>query len=83
MFPGGMESFRACVDKIHKAGLKLGVHTLSTFITEDDHYVTMENPDLARTQGSHGEYITRGYGKKVYYPNGNWSAEIAVIVPVL
>ncbi|MCK0156309.1 hypothetical protein MWU65_03905 [Cellulophaga sp. F20128] len=39
-FPDNWESFKACVLKAEKEGIKLGVHTLSNFITTNDAYVT-------------------------------------------
>ncbi|MCC6233875.1 MAG: hypothetical protein IT580_14610 [Verrucomicrobiales bacterium] len=44
LFPRGWEGFQACVDKARAAGVDLGVHTLSNFITPNDPYVTPE-PD--------------------------------------
>lgn len=47
-FPNGMAGLKACVDKAHKAGIRVGLHTLSTFITGDDAYVTPRpDPRLA------------------------------------
>jgi len=39
-FPNGRKGFRACVDKAHARGLRLGFHTLTTFITTNDPYVS-------------------------------------------
>jgi len=39
-FPENWESMKDCVDKAEKAGVKVGVHTLSNFITTNDPYVT-------------------------------------------
>ena len=39
-FPSGLEGLKACVDKAEKEGIKLGIHTLSNFITTNDAYVT-------------------------------------------
>lgn len=39
-FPSGMEGLKNCVDKAAQSGIKLGVHTLSNFITTNDAYVT-------------------------------------------
>jgi hypothetical protein len=81
MFPRGMESFKSCSDRIHAAGLKFGVHTLSTFITADDPYVTVPygHPHLARIDGpgSKSGHVTINYGKKVYFSDRTLSAEIA------
>jgi hypothetical protein len=40
LFPHGREGFRRCVEKAHAKGLRLGFHTLTTFITTNDPYVS-------------------------------------------
>ncbi len=48
LFPHGRAGFKACVDKAHAMGLRLGFHTLSNFITTNDAYVTPKpDPGLA------------------------------------
>ena len=39
-FPDGIKSMKRCVAKAEKMGIRLGVHTLSNFITPNDPYVT-------------------------------------------
>ena len=39
-FPNGIAGMKACVDKATKKGIRIGVHTLSTFINTNDRYVT-------------------------------------------
>ena len=39
-FPNNWESMKECVDKAEKEGVKVGLHTLSNFITTNDAYVT-------------------------------------------
>ncbi|MDO8952968.1 MAG: hypothetical protein Q7U86_10110 [Draconibacterium sp.] len=39
-FPNGWDGLKTCVEKAEKAGIMIGVHTLSNFITTDDPYVT-------------------------------------------
>ena len=39
-FPNNWESMKECVDKAEKQGVKVGLHTLSNFITTNDPYVT-------------------------------------------
>ncbi len=39
-FPNGNAGMKACVDKASKMGLRIGTHTLSTFINTNDPYVT-------------------------------------------
>ncbi len=39
-FPNNWESMRECVERAAKVGVRLGVHTLSNFITPNDAYVT-------------------------------------------
>ena len=40
LFPRGWEGFRECVAKAVDAGIGVGFHTLSNFITPNDNYVT-------------------------------------------
>lgn len=40
LFPNGWNGFRTCVEKARKAGIRIGFHTLSNFITPSDDYVT-------------------------------------------
>ena len=40
LFPRGWEGFRECVTKAGEAGIGVGFHTLSNFITPNDNYVT-------------------------------------------
>ncbi len=53
LFPNGWDGLRACVGKAGKAGVRVGVHTLSNFVTPNDPYVTPK-PDrrLARIGSS-------------------------------
>ncbi|WP_316753117.1 hypothetical protein [Pedobacter gandavensis] len=39
-FPNGNAGMKTCVDKASKMGIRIGVHTLSTFINTNDPYVT-------------------------------------------
>lgn len=49
LFPRGWDGFRACVAKANEAGVGLGFHTLSNFITPNDPFVTpVPDPRLAR-----------------------------------
>jgi len=49
LFPNGWDGFRTCVDQARKAGVRIGFHTLSNFITPNDAYVTPKpDPRLAR-----------------------------------
>ena len=49
LFPHGLDGFRACVEKARRAGIGVGVHMLSNFITTNDAYVTpIPDPRLAR-----------------------------------
>ena len=43
-FPNGRSGLKTCVEKAHKAGLLLGVHTLTNFINTNDSYIT-PSPD--------------------------------------
>jgi len=50
LFPNGWDGFRSCVVKARRAGIGLGFHTLSNFVTPNDPYVTpIPDPRLART----------------------------------
>ena len=49
LFPHGWDGLRTCADKARRAGLRVGFHTLSNFITPNDPYVTPQpDPRLAR-----------------------------------
>lgn len=39
-FPNGIAGMKTCVAKANKKGIRIGVHTLSTFINTNDPYVT-------------------------------------------
>ena len=53
LFPNGWDGLRACVQKARQAGLRVGIHTLSNFITPNDAYVTPKpDPRLARIGAS-------------------------------
>jgi len=48
-FPGNWSSMKACVEKAKAQNMRLGLHTLSNFITTNDPYVTpVPDPRLAR-----------------------------------
>jgi hypothetical protein len=52
-FPNGDESMKKCVEKAEKAGIHLGIHTLTNFITTNDPYVTpIPDPRLMRIGSS-------------------------------
>ena len=49
LFPRGWDGFRDCVEKARQAGIGVGFHTLSNFITPNDPFVTpLPDPRLAR-----------------------------------
>ncbi len=49
LFPHGWEGLRRCVQRAKEAGVRVGFHTLSNFITPNDPYVTPRpDPRLAR-----------------------------------
>lgn len=53
LFPNGWDGLRTCVAKARQAGVRIGVHTLSNFITPTDPYVTPKpDPRLARIGAS-------------------------------
>jgi len=48
LFPNGRDGLKACVDKAKDRNILMGVHTLTTFITTNDAYVTpVPHKDLA------------------------------------
>jgi hypothetical protein len=52
-FPNGIAGMKTCVEKASAKGLRIGVHTLSTFINTNDPYVTpVPDKRLARTGSS-------------------------------
>ncbi|MEI6408347.1 MAG: hypothetical protein WCR52_03095 [Bacteroidota bacterium] len=52
-FPNGNAGMKSCVEKAAKKGIRIGVHTLSTFINTNDPYVTpLPDPRLAQTGSS-------------------------------
>ena len=49
LFPNGWAGLRNCVDKARRAGVRVGLHTLSNHITPNDPFVTpIPDPHLAR-----------------------------------
>jgi hypothetical protein len=53
VFPGGAPEVRGMVQKAKAMGIRLGAHTLTTFIQTNDPYVTpVPDPRLARTGSS-------------------------------
>lgn len=53
IFPAGAAGLRACVAKAQARGIRLGAHTLTTFIQTNDPYVTpVPDPRLAKTGSS-------------------------------
>lgn len=52
-FPNGRDGLKMCVEKAKKAGISVGVHTLSNFITTNDPYVTpVPDPRLGKVGSS-------------------------------
>lgn len=48
LFPNGRAGLKACVDKARAVGLRTGLHTLTTFMTPNDEYITpIPNKKLA------------------------------------
>lgn len=61
-FPDGDESLKRCVDKAKKEGIRVGLHTLSAFITPNDPYVSPK-PD-PRLGGLGSSKLPRDLGEK-------------------
>jgi len=51
-FPNGDEGLRACVKRAEEAGIRVGVHTLTNFLTLNDPYVTPLPDARIQTAGS-------------------------------
>jgi hypothetical protein len=51
-FPNGIAGMKACVDKAKAKGIRVGVHTLSTFINTNDPYVTPKPDKRLSVTGS-------------------------------
>jgi len=48
LFPNGREGMKACVDKARERNIRMGVHTLTNFITTNDPFVSpVPHPGLA------------------------------------
>ncbi len=60
LFPRGWDGFRDCVEKARKAGIGVGFHTLSNFITPNDPFVTPK-PDTGLARIGTSE-LTAGIG---------------------
>ena len=56
-FPNNWQSLKACVDRAKDKGIKVGVHTLSNFITTNDPYVTPV-PDKRLASVGNSELMT-------------------------
>jgi len=53
LFPHGWDGLKMCVEKARRAGIRVGFHTLSNFITPNDTYVSPKpDPRLARIGAS-------------------------------
>lgn len=61
LFPGGWDGFARCVEKARAAGVKVGFHTLSNFITPNDPYVTPKPDPRYGPDRQHG--VGRGIGQ--------------------
>ncbi len=49
LFPHGWDGLKGCIEKGKRAGIRIGFHTLSNFITPNDPYVTpVPDPRLAK-----------------------------------
>lgn len=61
-FPEGRESLRRCVEKAEAAGIMLGTHVLSNFITTNDPYVSPIPDDRLAIVG--GSKLTKSVSKE-------------------
>ena len=65
LFPHGWDGLRACVEKARKAGVRVGFHTLSNFITPNDRLCdaqTRSAPGPHRVERSDGGRGCRAEG---------------------
>lgn len=54
LFPNGREGMRACVEKARQWNIRMGVHTLTNFITTNDPFVSpLPHPGLATYASTH------------------------------
>lgn len=54
LFPNGREGMKACVEKARERNIRMGVHTLTTFITTNDPFVSpVPHPGLASYAATH------------------------------
>jgi hypothetical protein len=61
LFPNGREGMKACVEKARERNIRMGVHTLTNFITTNDPFVSpLPHPGLASFAGT---VITRDLGE--------------------
>jgi len=61
LFPNGREGMKICVEKARKRNIRMGVHTLTNFITTNDPFVNpVPHPGLAAYAAS---WITADLGK--------------------
>ncbi len=66
-FPGGLPEIRSAVETARKAGLSLGVHTLTMFTGKDDAYVTPVPSDSLCKTGSSTLARDAGPGDDIIY----------------
>lgn len=61
LFPNGREGMKACVEKARERNIRMGVHTLTNFITTNDPFVSpVPHPGLATYAGT---LITQDLGE--------------------
>jgi hypothetical protein len=54
LFPNGREGMKACVEKARERNIRMGVHTLTNFITTNDPFVNpLPHPGLASYAATH------------------------------
>jgi hypothetical protein len=54
LFPNGREGMKACVEKARERNIRMGVHTLTNFITTNDPFVSpLPHPGLASYAATH------------------------------
>jgi hypothetical protein len=76
LFPHGWDGLRNCAKKAEAAGVRIGFHTLSNFITPNDPYVTPQpDPRLAIVGGSELATGVDGAAKEIAVENPEYFAK--------
>ena len=79
-FPNGWEGLKRCVDKAREQGLRVGVHTLSNFITTNDPLVTpVPDPGLAVVGTSELVHGIDAAATELVVADGGWFENLGAL----